>query len=234
MPTRPVPYETILDTVRAYHEALDEGWPVTAGTGQRGALRAAADTLEMMRHSAPARIANRLDYATALGVQVRSWRAVDPDFANKTLLRYRAYDEEYRVAESRLTRPAKAPSSSMPQAGHLPGGQRARTAPTYPTAARKAAEESVAQARASREAESKAAVKRERGARVEPVPTTVVASPPELTLEELAAKVVPILRRGPLTFQELAEKMQVSDFGLDGALTAAHAAGANFHLRGGK
>lgn len=228
MPTMPVPFNDVLDTVAAYHQAIDDGYEPSPTGGYRSAMAEAAERLGLNLNNGRVYVSKRLDTATALGVQVRSWRAVDPDFANKTLLRYRTYDEEYRAAKTRLTRPVKAPPGT-PRAGSLPGGQRARGTPqptmsTPPAPGRPAG--------IDRATESKAAVKAARQ------PTTVVtataAEPARLTMKELAAKIVPMLRRGPMHIDILSEKLETDKVTAHGVVDIAVSDGANIYFRNGE
>jgi hypothetical protein len=241
MPTLPVPYDEILEAVRVFHEALDTGYEPDPPSGMRSAQAAASKQLGMNQPNGRTYIEKRLDIATALGVQVRSWRSVDDSFINKTLLRYRTYDQEYRDAESRLTRPGRAPPGA-PRAGHLPSGQRTGWVLHTPTPPLSSIATGMP---ASRAADSKAVVKdarrRTRGkelnaqadALLERVKTTVVEPLPP-TLEELAAKIVPTLRRGPLGYRDLMEKIGATAENIEHIIHAAHTAGANIAFRGGK
>lgn len=64
--------------------------------GSRTALRAAEETVGAGRHA----IQGRLDTAVALGMTVRNWREVDPEWANQQVLRYQAYDTDFRAVAS--------------------------------------------------------------------------------------------------------------------------------------
>lgn len=107
MATLPVPFDTIRRAVMEYHLALDAGFPPPSGK-QGGELSAAGKAGEALGIRVAARtktIGLYLDIASALCLEVRSWRLIDPEFAAVTLRRYRTYDTEFQDAESRLTRP---------------------------------------------------------------------------------------------------------------------------------
>lgn len=186
MPTLPVPFPLIQSAVVSYHAALDEGWPPMPGRGQRSAVTeaAAAEDLD------PRMLGRRLDTAVALGVEVRGWPGVTADMAEQVLRRYRAYDEDFRAAESRLSRPGKA-RAGQPRSGLPPAGQRAARAPTAPAA-------------------------------------------PAIDMQALAAQVVPALRRGPHTLDELAERLKADVDAVTEAVARAQAAGALVVERAGR
>ena len=207
MPSRPTPFGDIKRTVEAYHQALDDGYPAAGSVSARSAMTAAAAALDLSVNSnSRQRITERLNIAAALGVQVRHWPRVDDTFASNVLLRYRTYDAEFQDAESRLTRPGAARTTgTTPPSAKAPGRARAGLLPGSQPA-------------------------REAPSPVPPTPAATVAAP---TLEELAAKIVPILRKGPLTFEQLKEKLAADYEDAALAVSKAIEAGANIHKRNG-
>src|SRR5687768_7809013 len=97
MPSPPVPFSDIKHTVEVYHHFLDEGWSVhPASDGQASALTMAQRELGFNPKTTVV-TANRLDVAVALGITVREWRAISPEFAAATVRRYHD-DEGYQAA----------------------------------------------------------------------------------------------------------------------------------------
>lgn len=97
MATPPVPFSDIKYTVEVYHRYLDEGWaPHPAPGAEASALRKANDQLGLHSSSLQS-ISKRLDTAVALGITVRDWHPVDPEWAAMTVRRYHA-DEDYQAA----------------------------------------------------------------------------------------------------------------------------------------
>lgn len=112
MATIPVPFSEVRATVAAWHESLDEGWSPLSGSvgGPRTALAATQEKLSMPRKA----VQLRLDMAVALGLKVRNWRRVNPEWAAAQELRYRAYDQEYIQAAARFTDIPKAKPEPRP------------------------------------------------------------------------------------------------------------------------
>lgn len=101
MTTLPVPFVDVRAAVAAWHDALDDGWPVPSGAagGPRTAVAAAADQLGLDRKA----LKHRLNVAVALGVKVRGWSAVEPEWAAQMERFYRTYDPDYQDAVARFT-----------------------------------------------------------------------------------------------------------------------------------
>jgi hypothetical protein len=192
MTTLPLSFGEIRRAAEAYHACLDEGYPRGGqGRGNAGgltALGAAASQLDLYDSKI---LARRLDIAVALGVEVRAWRAVDPSWAGKQVLRYRTYDQEFQEAESRLTRPGAA-----------------RPASTRSSKRRETSTPDVAVKPAGRE--------------------------PLTDPKELVAKIVPLLRRGAMSVEEISAKLQIDPVAANVAIYFAQQQGALITDRGGK
>jgi hypothetical protein len=193
MPTPPVPFSDIKHTVEVYHQFLDEGWSAhPAPKGQPSALTMAQRELGF-NPATTVVTANRLDIAVALGIKVREWRPISPEFADATVRRYHT-DETYQAAAAAFGPPG---GLTRPH-----GGGRRRAAPQVasPDDAR-------------------------------PSGRTPTPTPP--TYEELVASIVPMLRRAPLTLEQLAEKLQVAPTFASHLIMAAHAQGSSLVERNG-
>ena len=235
MSTMPVPFSVIQETVTHFHDAVSDGYPLESGGSSRSAFSEAADRMGLniqKSGNGTRQVREYLNIATALGVQVRGGQAVDDGFASRTLLRYRTYDEEYRDAESRLKRPGKAASGGA-RAGILPRSQPARGARNHVTSsdAPRATPDSRPRTDGifspSRAADSKAAVKEAR-ARVAPTVVEDVVHHPDDYID----KIVPILRKGPLSIGGIAHQLKIPTGVAQEALDRAAAQGANIRNRG--
>lgn len=223
MPTLPVPFSAIHETVEMFHRALDEGYPSEGGRGVRSATTHAAAELGLSANNGPRMIQDRLNIATALGVHVRNWGAVDHDFAARTLLRYRAYDAEYQAAESRLTRPGQA-RPGAPRGGMPPTGQRAGAAQPSRAADSKAA---VKAARNPRDAGTHTVTKRDDN-------DVAVGWAPAPDPDAYIDQIVPLLRRRPHSIAEIAEALKIPEDVAYEAADRANGRGMNMNYRSGK
>lgn len=202
MATRPIPYADIVEAVSYYHQAIDDGYRTEGGAG--GAFT--AHGIAAVRLGLPGGVeaskamARRLDLAVALGIEVRSWHAVDQAWAAQQLLRYRTYDQEFQQAESRLTRAGAGRSAST----------RARKQPASAATGRQPADR---------------------------VPAGLVLpepAKPEPQLTDLVNRIVPMLRKGPLTIYEIQTMLQCHPALAEGAVLVAQKQGAAIVERAGK
>lgn len=194
MATPPVPFSEIKYTVELWHQALDDGYPAKGSNANLGALRVTLDQLEL-NGSTTSAVVTRLDTAVALGLPVRSWRAVDPEWAAAQVLRYRRLDDEFKAAEQQF----------------------GRVTPSTP----RSPSRGVGAARGS-SASRKPLVEAASPARVDPP-----------TAHDIIDQVVPVLRRGPLSLEQLSARLGVEQVIAGMALEIAHSRGAALHERGG-
>jgi hypothetical protein len=158
MPALPVPYHTIVKTVKVWESVLDDGYPVHPG--QPNQISALGETTSRLGLSSGSRgnVERRLNTAVALGLTVEGWpHAVEEGWVAEQRRRYEKYDAAYRTRK-----PARAARGRRASAGR----------------------------------------------RGEPAP--VPQAPPDTPdIGSLVDRLVPALRRGPLTLEELAEKLGV-------------------------
>lgn len=198
MPTLPVPFADIRRAVTEYHQALDAGFPPPTGKhgGELTASAVAGTALGLEGPNRTKTVARYLDTATALGIEVRSWRRVDEDWAGKEVRRYRTYDTEFQDAESRLSRPG------TPRPGTARAGRTGSNASAVPAGGQPSGR----------------------------APSPTISDDPL----QFATQVVPLLRRGPLTVEEVAEQFKTDQMTAFSAIMIAHKQGASVAFRAGK
>lgn len=104
----PVPFDEIQHTVEVWNTCINENWPVAHGQ-RGGAGTALAEASRRLRIPPGSNtIRKRLDTATALGLKVQGWRAVDPEWAAAQVRRYQTFDEAFQAAEARFPRSGSA------------------------------------------------------------------------------------------------------------------------------
>lgn len=234
MPTPPVPFSEIKHTVELWHQALDDGYPVKGSNATLGALRVTLDQLGL-NGSTTSAVTSRLDTAVALGIPVRSWRAVDPQWASSQVLRYRRLDDDFQAAEQQF--------GVTPSASRSPS--RGVRAARGSSASRKPLVEAASPARvspskleqATRAYHSAKTHAEEREAYTQMRAAGAPASfgedeKPKPTAHDIIDQVVPVLRRGPLSLEQLSARLGVEPVVAGMAIEIAHSRGASIHQRG--
>jgi hypothetical protein len=221
MPTLPVPFADIKHTVDAWHEALDEGYPAQSlQGGQPSALGITASAVGLSPSNSHGSLKNRLDIAVSLGVEVREWRPVSIEFADAQLRRYRRHDEDFREAEARFGRAKNRPAAAPSQPRRSRSDARAAAPLTHPSD------------RVSRT--SKKILDRtmeELGPALSRLADKAPEPPPDPSA--LVDRVVPLLRRGGLTIELIAEKLGVDLGTAFVVLDRAKSRGISVHQRAG-
>jgi hypothetical protein len=192
MPTRPVAFSELKHAVELWHKALSDGHPTRGRSNGISALRAVHEQLGYSSSSTES-TATRLDTAVALGITVREWRAVDPEWADAQRRRYLRYDDEFRAADAAFGR--------VKQSGPASTSRGARSG--------------------------------RRVADSVPSPSDTSGRQPAPSVRDLANQVVPILRRSPLSLEQVASRMGVSEAIAEAVLEVAHARGASIQERAG-
>jgi hypothetical protein len=227
MPTRPVPFEDLKRTVELWHAALDDGHPVRGSTNSTGALRIVHDQLNFNTSSTET-TARRLDTAAALGIPVREWLAVDPEWADAQRRRYLRYDEDFRSADAAFGRKSSGPATTS--RGARSGRRVANDVPSpSDTSGRQRATDAYWAANTLDEQRVAYAAMRAAGA----PPAYGEADKLAPSVRDLANQVVPTLRRSPLTLEQIAGRLGVSEPIAEAALEIAHARGASIQERAG-
>jgi hypothetical protein len=202
VPSRPVPFTDIKHTVELWHEALDEGHPAQGTRGRIGALAVAHEWLQLSGSTDTTE--RRLDTAVALGIPVREWHPIRPEWAAEQILRYRRHDEDFAAAERSFTntkRPAAAPSPRR-----RPRSEE-REQSTHPLPHRRLPSDRVLS------------------------PVEPIEDQPQNPID-LVEKVVPLLRRNPMPLPLIADRLQVDNSTAVLILELAKARGISLHLRG--
>lgn len=127
MATRALPFADVAATAQAYRDALAQGWP--APTGRRGARTATSVAARALGVGSFSAMANRLDIAAALGLDVPGWRALAPEEAEQHRRRYRTEDPAYRAWLADPSGPGPAEDRRAARRGEIGG-------PPIPPAAR--------------------------------------------------------------------------------------------------
>lgn len=213
----PVPYAEIRRTVGIWIEVINEGWPIEGRTSNAG--NALTETIRRLgfAHSHRTNVQRRLTTGVALGLDVPHVGGVDPVWAEDQRRRYRTYDPEFAEAEARFAGRAQpkpgraAPRRSVPELPVSTYAQMGMVPPEH------------------------ASVTPTVEPDMEPVLTgPIKATSPLMDPAKLADAIVPALRRGPLTVEELAKKISLDPLSARLVLEIARTKGVNVYERAGR
>lgn len=222
MAARPVPFKELQRTVAAFHKALDEGYPAEPQSGNTipCALRVAAEMAGLSPNAGIAAFEHRLNIAMALGIVVRGRYLPVESFIDEQRRRYAAYDPDY-VAFTHILEPdpraglGGTEPATAPAARRSRGGRGASPQPAF--------------------APGKSGLPDQKFTPGRDAPDPALRSDPAgMTAEIAATQIPPLLRRGPLTLIEVAERLNIEVPLAFYAIKLATDRGAPIYDRSGK